>query len=205
MENSSNPIKNNQPRTAKSAFPIQSVNWTETMLADLYENWYRKFSDTPCNIVIFSNYFLGKKSNFSLDFKQEYKDATLIRIGCILGLDMARQNSVFANYRRRYKRSSKLNSGLCPKDKTSFLMSIDIVDSLRELLAKHNHIYIYPFQSDEDCFNDYTNYLNNLDCEIFIKNEERSLLDKQVEDLTRHRKAVLEQRARFATTTATEG
>lgn len=192
-------------RNTKSALPIHPVSWSSAMVKDLYENWYRVFSDSPCNIVIFENFFFGKKSQFSFDFKQEHNDATLIRIGCILGLDMEKQRNVFAAYRRRYARSSTLNSNLCPKNKATFLKSIEIVDALRKLLARHGHFYIYPLQSDEDCFNDYTNHLNDIDCELDEKNAVRSLLDKQVEDLNRHRQALLAQRdRRFATKNKTE-
>lgn len=150
MEGDKNLTQQSPPTKPKQSLQPNWIEWTESLAGDLIEQWYRKYSSSPITKLLLYNFFIGKKEVINLDFNIKISDADLVRIGYMLGMNYAKMNKAFLQYRLRYGRDGKLDSNYRPKTKQSFMDGADLVKDLQEFLILHNFPFIYSLQSSKE-------------------------------------------------------
>lgn len=198
MEEDKNLTQQSPPTKPKQRLQPNWIEWTESLAGDLIEQWYRKYSSSPITKLLLYNFFIGKKEVINLDFNIKISDADLVRIGYMLGMDYAKMNKAFLQYRLRYGRDDKLSSNYRPKTKQSFMDGADLVKDLQEFLKLHNFPFIYSLQSSQEkveyiegIIDDYKLNIKGADEQIAELEKQKNQDLKRIENLEKLKEKII--------------
>lgn len=184
MNKDINPQQETSTTKRKHSIKPNDIKWNLTLIEQVYEKWYRKYSSMPITKIIFENFLLNKRDSLNLDFNIKISNADLVRIGLMLGFDYNKMNKAFGQYRQRLGEKKALNCNYCPKSKESFMNGSQIVKDLQSILKENCVPYIYTDQTEEEK----KSYLKSIGQDYQIKaqeiNEQIRMLQLEAERYT---------------------